>query len=45
MLKIDKRPIVTDDAVVIRPIMYVVPIHEHRIVNGEAPLYQEATSL
>ncbi len=35
MHKIEKRPVVKNDAVVIRPIMYVVPIHEHRIVYGE----------
>jgi 2-oxoglutarate dehydrogenase E2 component (dihydrolipoamide succinyltransferase) len=32
--KIEKRPIVIDDAIVIRPMMYVALSYDHRIVDG-----------
>ena len=35
MHKIEKRPIVVDDQVVIRPMMYVALSYDHRIVDGE----------
>ena len=35
MHKIEKRPIVIDDQVVIRPMMYVALSYDHRIVDGE----------
>jgi 2-oxoglutarate dehydrogenase E2 component (dihydrolipoamide succinyltransferase) len=34
MHKIEKRPVVVDDAVVIRPMMYVALSYDHRIVDG-----------
>ncbi len=34
MHKIEKRPVVIDDAVVIRPMMYVALSYDHRIVDG-----------
>ncbi len=34
MHKIEKRPIVVDDKVVIRPMMYVALSYDHRIVDG-----------
>ena len=34
MHKIEKRPIVADDSVVIRPMMYVALSYDHRIVDG-----------
>jgi 2-oxoglutarate dehydrogenase E2 component (dihydrolipoamide succinyltransferase) len=34
MHKIEKRPIVVDDEVVIRPMMYVAMSYDHRIVDG-----------
>ena len=34
MHKIDKRPVVVDDEVVIRPMMYVALSYDHRIVDG-----------
>jgi len=35
MHKIEKRPVVIDDAVVIRPMMYVALSYDHRIVDGK----------
>ena len=35
MHKIEKRPVVVDDQVVIRPMMYVALSYDHRIVDGE----------
>ena len=35
MHKIEKRPIVVDDQVVVRPMMYVALSYDHRIVDGE----------
>jgi 2-oxoglutarate dehydrogenase E2 component (dihydrolipoamide succinyltransferase) len=35
MHKIEKRPIVVDDAIVIRPMMYLALSYDHRIVDGE----------
>jgi 2-oxoglutarate dehydrogenase E2 component (dihydrolipoamide succinyltransferase) len=35
MHKIEKRPIVIGDAVVVRPMMYVALSYDHRIVDGE----------
>ncbi|MBW2369954.1 MAG: 2-oxoglutarate dehydrogenase complex dihydrolipoyllysine-residue succinyltransferase [Deltaproteobacteria bacterium] len=32
--KIEKRPVVVDDAIVIRPMMYVALSYDHRIVDG-----------
>ncbi len=34
MHKIEKRPVVVDDDVVIRPMMYVALSYDHRIVDG-----------
>ena len=34
MHKIEKRPVVADDTVVIRPMMYVALSYDHRIVDG-----------
>ena len=34
MHKIEKRPVVIDDEIVIRPMMYVALSYEHRIVDG-----------
>ena len=34
MHKIEKRPIVIDDEIVIRPMMYVALSYDHRIVDG-----------
>ena len=34
MHKIEKRPVVIDDEVVIRPMMYVALSYDHRIVDG-----------
>jgi 2-oxoglutarate dehydrogenase E2 component (dihydrolipoamide succinyltransferase) len=34
MHKIEKRPVVIDDAIVIRPMMYVALSYDHRIVDG-----------
>jgi 2-oxoglutarate dehydrogenase E2 component (dihydrolipoamide succinyltransferase) len=34
MHKIEKRPVVIDDTVVIRPMMYVALSYDHRIVDG-----------
>jgi len=34
MHKIEKRPVVIDDAVVVRPMMYVALSYDHRIVDG-----------
>ncbi len=34
MHKIEKRPVVVDDAIVIRPMMYVALSYDHRIVDG-----------
>ena len=35
MHKIEKRPVVVDDAVVVRPMMYVALSYDHRLVDGE----------
>src|SRR5262245_32084153 len=35
MHKIEKRPVVIDDGVVIRPMMYVALSYDHRLVDGE----------
>jgi 2-oxoglutarate dehydrogenase E2 component (dihydrolipoamide succinyltransferase) len=35
MHKIEKRPVVVDDAIVIRPMMYVALSYDHRIVDGK----------
>jgi len=35
MHKIEKRPIVIDDQVVVRPMMYLALSYDHRIVDGE----------
>ncbi|TMQ64622.1 MAG: 2-oxoglutarate dehydrogenase complex dihydrolipoyllysine-residue succinyltransferase [Candidatus Eisenbacteria bacterium] len=35
MHKIEKRPVVVDDAIVIRPMMYLALSYDHRIVDGE----------
>src|SRR6185295_10900304 len=35
MHKIEKRPIVVGDAVVVRPMMYVALSYDHRLVDGE----------
>ena len=35
MHKIEKRPVVVDDAIVIRPMMYVALSYDHRIVDGQ----------
>ena len=35
MHKIEKRPMVVDDAIVIRPMMYLALSYDHRIVDGE----------
>jgi 2-oxoglutarate dehydrogenase E2 component (dihydrolipoamide succinyltransferase) len=35
MHKIEKRPIVIDDQIVIRPMMYLALSYDHRIVDGE----------
>jgi 2-oxoglutarate dehydrogenase E2 component (dihydrolipoamide succinyltransferase) len=35
MHKIEKRPVVIDDQIVIRPMMYVALSYDHRIVDGE----------
>lgn len=32
--KIEKRPVVVDDQVVVRPMMYVALSYDHRIVDG-----------
>ena len=34
MHKIDKRPVVVDDQIVIRPMMYVALSYDHRIIDG-----------
>jgi 2-oxoglutarate dehydrogenase E2 component (dihydrolipoamide succinyltransferase) len=34
MHKIEKRPVVLDDAITIRPMMYVALSYDHRIVDG-----------
>ena len=35
MHKIEKRPVVVNDAVVIRPMMYVALSYDHRVVDGK----------
>ena len=35
MHKIEKRPIVIDDAIVIRPMMYLALSYDHRVVDGK----------
>ena len=35
MHKIEKRPVVVDDEIVIRPMMYVALSYDHRIVDGK----------
>jgi 2-oxoglutarate dehydrogenase E2 component (dihydrolipoamide succinyltransferase) len=34
MHKIEKRPVVIDDAIVIRPMMYVALTYDHRLIDG-----------
>ena len=34
MHKIEKRPVVVDDAIVIRPMMYLALSYDHRIIDG-----------
>jgi 2-oxoglutarate dehydrogenase E2 component (dihydrolipoamide succinyltransferase) len=34
MHKIEKRPVVIDDQIVIRPMMYVALSYDHRVVDG-----------
>ena len=34
MHKIEKRPVVIDDQIVIRPMMYVALSYDHRIIDG-----------
>ena len=34
MHKIEKRPVVVDDQIVIRPMMYLALSYDHRIVDG-----------
>ena len=34
MHKIDKRPVVVDDKIVIRPMMYLALSYDHRIIDG-----------
>lgn len=34
MHKIEKRPVVVDDAIVIRPMMYLAMSYDHRIIDG-----------
>jgi len=35
MHKIEKRPVVVNDQIVIRPMMYVALSYDHRLVDGE----------
>ena len=35
MHKIEKRPVVVDDAVVVRPMMYLALSYDHRLIDGE----------
>ena len=35
MHKIEKRPVVVDDEIVIRPMMYLAMSYDHRIVDGK----------
>jgi len=35
MHKIEKRPVVVDDQIVIRPMMYLALSYDHRIVDGK----------
>jgi 2-oxoglutarate dehydrogenase E2 component (dihydrolipoamide succinyltransferase) len=35
MHKVEKRPVVVDDQIVVRPMMYVALSYDHRIVDGE----------
>ena len=35
MHKIEKRPVVVEDQIVIRPMMYLALSYDHRIVDGE----------
>ena len=35
MHKIEKRPVVVDDQVVIRPMMYLALSYDHRLIDGE----------
>jgi 2-oxoglutarate dehydrogenase E2 component (dihydrolipoamide succinyltransferase) len=35
MHKIEKRPVVVDDQIVIRPMMYLALSYDHRLVDGE----------
>jgi len=35
MHKIEKRPVVADDQIVVRPMMYVALSYDHRLVDGE----------
>jgi 2-oxoglutarate dehydrogenase E2 component (dihydrolipoamide succinyltransferase) len=33
--KVEKRPVVVDDAVVVRPMMYLALSYDHRLIDGE----------
>ncbi len=35
MHKIEKRPVVVDDSIVIRPVMYVALSYDHRLIDGK----------
>jgi 2-oxoglutarate dehydrogenase E2 component (dihydrolipoamide succinyltransferase) len=35
MHKIEKRPVVVEDQIVVRPMMYVALSYDHRIVDGK----------
>ena len=35
MHKIEKRPVVVNDAVVVRPMMYLAVSYDHRVIDGE----------
>ena len=35
MHKIEKRPVVVNDQIVIRPMMYVALSYDHRLIDGE----------
>jgi len=35
MHKIEKRPVVVGDEIVVRPMMYVALSYDHRLVDGE----------
>jgi 2-oxoglutarate dehydrogenase E2 component (dihydrolipoamide succinyltransferase) len=35
MHKIEKRPVVVDDQIVIRPMMYLALSYDHRLIDGK----------